>query len=267
MQAQALEVAVEGHHVARLDEVQHQLHLLGVAVPRRVHGRIAGGDDVAADVVEAVDRLVHRALVARDRRRREDDGVAAAQLDLRMVAVGHPPQRRQRLALGAGGDDDHPLVGEVADLARPHEDPLGDLDVAEAAPDADVLAHRAPDERDLAIERVGGVDDLLHAVDVRGEARHHDPPLAAREDVLEVRPDHRLRRREAVAVDVRRVAAQQQHALATELGQARDVRGRPVDGGLVELVVAGDQHGAEARCRARRRRSRESSASCAPSRA
>ncbi len=102
-----------------------------------------------------------------------------------------------------------------------------------------------PDQRDLAVERGGGVDDLLHAVDVRGEARHDDPPLAAREDLLQVRADDRLRRREAGAVDVGRVAAQQQHALAAELGQARDVGRRPVDRGLVELVVAGDQHRAE----------------------
>src|ERR1035441_10328568 len=32
---------------------------------------------------------------------------------------------------------------------------------------------------------------------------------------------------------------------AAELGQPRDVRGRAVDGRLVKLVVAGDQHGAE----------------------
>ncbi len=91
----------------------------------------------------------------------------------------------------------------------------------------------------------GGVDDLLHAVDVRREARHHDAPLAAREHVLQMRPDDRLRGREAGAVDVGGVAAQQQHALAAELGQARDIGRRPVDGRLVELVVAGDQHRAE----------------------
>ena len=54
-------------------------------------------------------------------------------------------------------------------------------------------------------------------------------------------PDARLRRREARAVGVGRVAAQQQHAVAPELGQARDVGGLAVHGRLVELVVAGDQ--------------------------
>src|SRR6202007_3383335 len=91
------------------------------------------------------------------------------------------------------------------------------------APNADVLAHRAPDQRDLAVERSSSVDDLLYAVYVRGEARHNDPSLTARKDLLEVRPDTRLRRREAVAVDVRRIATQQQHSLAPELGQTGDV--------------------------------------------
>ena len=78
VQAQPLEVAVERHHVARLDEVQHQLDLLGVAVPGGVDRRVARRDHVAADVVEAVDRLVDGALVAGDRRGREDDRVARA---------------------------------------------------------------------------------------------------------------------------------------------------------------------------------------------
>ena len=117
--------------------------------------------------------------------------------------------------------------------------------MAEVAPDPDVLTHRASHQRDLAVERVRGVDDLLDTVDVGGEARHHDPTLTAREDLLEVRADDRLRRGEAGTVDVRRVAAQQEHALAAEFGQTRYICRRTVDGRLVELVVAGDQHRAE----------------------
>ena len=122
-----------------------------------------------------------------------------------------------------------------------------------------------PTSATLRPSSCGGVDHLLHAVDVRREARHDDAALAAREDLLQVRSDDRLRRREAVAVDVRRVAAQQQHALAAELRQARDVGRLPVDGGLVELVVAGDQHRPELASRSRPRWSRESNASCGSS--
>ena len=48
------------------------------------------------------------------------------------------------------------------------------------------------DERDLAVELGGGVDDLLDAVDVRREARHDDAPVAVREGALEVGAHERL---------------------------------------------------------------------------
>ncbi len=181
------------------------------------------------------------------RGRGEDHRVALVEAHARVVVVGHAPQGGERLALGPGGDDHDALVGEVVDLPRLDQHPLRDLDVPELAADVHVLAHRAPDERDLAVERGGRVDHLLDAVDVRGEARHDDAPVAAGEDLLEVRPDPRLARREPGPVGVRRVAAQQQQAVAAELGEPRDV-GRPaVHRRLVELVVAGDEHGAELR--------------------
>ena len=240
-----LVVAVDRHHVLRAGEVDHHLDLLRVAVAGGVDRRVAGRHDLAADVVEPVDRLVDRALVAGDRRRAEDDGVAGLQLDLRVVAVGHPAQRRQRLALGAGRDDDDLLVRPLVDLARRQQHPLRDVDVPEAAADVDVLAHRAADERDLAAVLLGRVHDLLDAVDVRREAGDDDPALAAGEHAVQVRADDRLGVRDARAVDVRRVAAQQQQALAAELGQPRHVRGRAADRRLVELVVAGEEDGAE----------------------
>ena len=112
--------------------------------------------------------------------------------------------------------------------------PVGDLDVPERAADADVLAHRAPDQRDLAIERGGGVDDLLDAVDVRGEAGHDDPSLgSAAKTSSRCGPTTDSDGEKPGAVGVGRVAAEQQHALAAELGQARDVgrrRRRPASG-------------------------------------
>ena len=162
-----------------------------------------------------------------------------------MVAVRHPAQRRQRLALRAGRDDHELVVREVLDLLRADEHPLGDVDVAEHAADVRVLAHRAADQRDAPVERTSGVDHLLHAVDVRREAGDHDPALAASEHLLETRADGRLRQRHARPVGVRGVTAQEQQALAPQLGQPRDVRRHAVHRRLVELVVARHQHRAE----------------------
>jgi hypothetical protein len=187
-------VAVERHHVARLREVQQELELLLVPVSRGVDRRVARRDDVAPDVVQPVDRLVDGALVAGDRGRGEDDGVALVQLDLRVVAVGHAAQSAQRLALAAGRDDDELVVGEVRELAGLDEHAVGHLDVPEHAPDVDVLAHRPADERHLATVGHRSVDHLLDAVDVRGEAGDHDAALAAPEQVRQGRAGDRLAR-------------------------------------------------------------------------
>ena len=175
VQSQPLVVAVDRQHVAGLGQVQHQLQLLLPAVTGGVDRRVFGGHHRGADLVDAVDRFVDRALVAGDRRRREDDRVAAAQLDVAVVVVGHSAQRRERLPLAAGRDHDHLLVGEVFDLPRLDEQPLGGLGDPEVGGDVEVLAHRAPDQGDPAVEFDRGVDRLLDAVDVGGERGDDDP--------------------------------------------------------------------------------------------
>ena len=100
---------------------------------------------------------------------------------LRVVAVRHPAQRRQRLALAARRDHHELVVRVVLDLARPDSIPSGMSMWPSVAADVRVLAHRAPDQRDLAPVRGRGVDHLLDAVDVRREAGHDDAALAPRE--------------------------------------------------------------------------------------
>ena len=126
------------------------------------------------------------------------------------------------------------------------EHPLGDLDVAQRAADVDVLAHRASHQRDLAPERGGGVDHLLHAVDVGGEAGDDDPALGAAEDLLQVRARRRARRGRTPAGrrwwSRRRAAGRPREPSSASRETSA---GGAVDRGLVELVVAGEQHGAE----------------------
>ena len=167
-------VAVHRHHVLGLRQVQHQLQLLGIAVAGSVHRHVGGREDRRAQAVDAVDRLVDRPLVAGDRGGREDDGVALVQSDLRMVAVCHAAQGRQRLALAPCGDHHELVVREVLDLPGAHQHALGHVDMAEHAPDVHVLAHGAAEERDLAPELSGRVHHLLDSVDVGGEAGDDD---------------------------------------------------------------------------------------------
>ena len=126
--------------------------------------------------------------------------------------------------------------------------PVGHLDVAELAADVHVLAHRAADQRDLAAERRGGVDDLLDAMDVRGEAGDDDAALAARR-----RPPRGAGRRptrSARSPRGRRWSSRPHSSSSPSWpssARRAEVGGVAVDRRLVELVVAGDERRAE-RC-------------------
>ena len=171
--------AVDRHQVLRLADVVEVQQLAGRGVAGDVHLGVALVDDVGAPAGQAVDHAVDRVLVARDEGRGQDHRVALDDADL-VVAVGHPGQRGHRLALGAGADQDDLVVREVVERLDVHDEARRDLQVAEVTGDAHVADHRAADEGDPAAVLVGGVEDLLDAVHVAGEARHDDPLLGAR---------------------------------------------------------------------------------------
>ena len=68
--------------------------------------RLPLGDDLHAKVGQLVHDPADRDFVAGDDPRREDDRVAFAKLQL-VRAAGDAAERRARLALPAGGDDQH----------------------------------------------------------------------------------------------------------------------------------------------------------------
>src|SRR5664280_2598260 len=85
-------LAVDRHHVARLDDVVAVEELPRARVTRDMDQRIALVDDARTDPGQAVDHAVDRVLVAGDERRGEEHGVARAELDVRVLAVRHPCQ-------------------------------------------------------------------------------------------------------------------------------------------------------------------------------
>jgi hypothetical protein len=101
--------------VARLCEPEHQLELFLARVTRDVGPLDRVVVDVRSGLEQVVDRPGDVLLVARDRARADDDGVAGLDLDEAVVAVGHPGEARHRLALGAGRCDDELVVRHVLD--------------------------------------------------------------------------------------------------------------------------------------------------------
>ena len=87
-----------------------------------------------AQTVEAIDDAEHRALVAPERATKAKyDGVALLDPDLLVVPVSHSGQRRHRLALRAGRDQQHLLGRQVLDLLEVRDQPGWDLEVTEIA--------------------------------------------------------------------------------------------------------------------------------------
>src|ERR1700736_6683847 len=93
-----------------------------------VAGRVK---DPGAVLVAVVDGARDQLLVARDRRRREDDGVTRLQLHLRMLLGRDPSQRGKGLTLATARQDDEPLIRLLVDVLDLDQDVTGHLDVAQ----------------------------------------------------------------------------------------------------------------------------------------
>ena len=231
-------LAVDRHHRPRAQQRQHRAQLLGAGVARDVHGGDLLVQHLGADAREPVDRVVHAQLVPRHGLGGDDHRVATFDRDVRVVVVGDPRQRRHRLALAAGAEDQH-LVGRQIHRRLWRDDRIvGDREVAEVPRDVHVLPHRAADHRDLAPALDRDVGGLLHAVDVRGERRDEDPALAHRHQRAERLADESLRARHAGPLGVRRVAEQEVDAAVADLRQPAHVGLEAVDRRVVELPVA-----------------------------
>lgn len=116
MGSQVHGLAVNRHKVGGLGHGHQELELLLAAVTRDVNEGAVLVPHVAAKLGQAVDDLLDGLLVAGNRGRREDDGIALVDGKRLVLAVGHAGQRRQRLALRAGAHDDNLVVRQVIDI-------------------------------------------------------------------------------------------------------------------------------------------------------
>ena len=166
----------------RPDEAEQRAHLLGARVARDVHGRVLLVQHLRAAPREPVDRVVHAQLVPGHGSRGHDHGVAALDADGRMVVVGDPRQRRERLALGAGAEDQLARRGVevVAASFGCTRSPRGRGRSRGCARCSGSSSSSGRSRRPCA-DLGGDVDRLLHAVDVRGERGDQDAAGALRE--------------------------------------------------------------------------------------
>ena len=231
-------LAVHGDEELRPHEIVHELELLLARMARDVDALVAPVDDVGAELQQVVDRLGDELLVARDRRRRDDDRIARHDADLAVIGHRHARKRRHRFALAARRDDDDPAHRIVADLVDVDDCAFRRVDVAELERNVDDIDHAAAEHGHLALIAHRRVDDLLDAMDVRRERRDDDAAAAVVERLVERRTDRALARRMALALRVRRVSHHHEHALVAELRETAEIRHLAVNRRIVELEVA-----------------------------
>ena len=237
-------LAVNRHKVGGLGHGHQKLELFLAAVTRNMDEGAILIPHVAAKLGQAVDDLLDGLLVAGNRGRREDDGIALVDGERFVLAVGHTGQRRQRLALRAGAHDDNLVVRQVIDIEGIDDIGIVDVEVAQLARHAGVGEHGTSGHDDLAAALAGGVANLLQAMDMARERRDEHAARGILDGVQQVGADFGLGLGKARNRGVGGVGKQQVDAL---LGKATDggIIGRDaIDGRLVELKVARVHNGA-----------------------
>ena len=240
-------LAVDGDEEARLREREHHLLLL----LRGVAGDVQVGVAVVYDLRALAANLVYDPgngrLVAGYGARGDYDAVVRVDVYLLVLVKGHAVEPAHGLALAARRNYDRAVLGLALYLRELHERALGHLHVAELGGDAEHILHAAAGHGDLALILRGDVDNLLYALDVRGEGGDDDALLAALENLVELLGDLALALGVARALHVRGVGEEGEHALPAELAEARDVHHLALYGRDVYLEVAGVYHDADRR--------------------
>src|SRR5215467_4082575 len=152
---------------------------------RNVNVRNGLVEDLRALAKQVIDRAVHHFLIARDRRCREDDGIVWLDAHLAMILVGNARESRGWLSLAAGTYDDDLLRLELIDVLSANQHALGNVQVSKLNSHLYIVDHAASHQGDLALVAYGGIDNLLHSRNERGESSNEDTPWGVCKDFVE----------------------------------------------------------------------------------
>src|SRR5512147_161552 len=231
-------LAVHGNEVFRLDQGEHELQLFLGRMARDVDLGHLLVEDLGPVLEQVVDDPHDAALVARDHLGREHDSVALLDLEVLVFVRGHAGERAHGLALAAGGDHHDLIVREVPQGLDLEPRIRRHPEVAQVEGDLGVRDHALAVQDHLPAVHHRHVDDLLHAVDVRREGRHHDPSPGLAEDVLETSPHFLFREGVAALPGVRAVGKEREDAPVPVLREGPEVHDLAVHGRRIYLEVS-----------------------------
>ena len=247
MLAQHPILAVHGDKVTRLRQREHHLQLLLAGMTGDVQRRVAVIDDLRALLKQLVNDAADRDLVARNGRGRDDDAVAGVDRDLFVLGKRHTVQRRHRLTLAAGADDNGLAARQAADLRHVHHDAVRNVHIAELRRNAHDVFHAAAGDADLALILCRHVDNLLQAMDIGRKRRDDDALVTVLKELIKAVDHARFRGAVAGTLHVRGVRQQREHALVAELAETRQVDHAALNGREVDLEVTRVDDGADRR--------------------
>ena len=198
----------------------------------------AVGDDLDVLLDQAVDDPADRLFVAGDGARGEDHPVAGRERGARMLLLGHPRQRRARLALASRRQRQHFVARQPLERVGAEERRQA-VEIAAFAGDRDDALHRPPHHQHLPPGRQPRLRRGAQPRDVGGEGGDDDAGFRLGDELAQRARDVGLRRALALAHDIGGIADQREHALVAERAQPRLVGAAADAGVLVDLPVAG----------------------------
>ena len=212
-----------------------------LAWPGDVDARRPAVQHVAAAAEQVADHAGDRPLVAGDRPRREDHGVARPHGHLAVLVDADEGQGGERLSLAARHEHEDARRGITREQRRVEEGAVRDAQQPQLPRHVGVVRHAPPHERDGA---PGAEGQLGHALDPRdggGEAGDEEPPAGGGQDLLEGRDEVVLAPRPAALLHVRAVGQERQHALLAPRAERVHVRRLVGGGAAAHLEVAGGE--------------------------
>ena len=237
--AQVTPFTVNWHGVLWTCCVVEEQQLAAVAVTRSVNFSFLISDNLSTNLGQHVDDAKDSFLVTRNQGRGEDDEVTITYRDLTVLAACHTGQRRHRLSLSTGSDEQHLVRSHLGGFIDRDDRAAWNLKEAHLLRDFHVAHHRATVERNLTAGGDGRVDSRLYAVDVRCKGRDNHTLLSTRHQTAEGCRNIALRGRHARNIGVSGITQHEVNAFIAITRQCRKIRRTVVQRSLVQLNVTG----------------------------
>ena len=230
--------AVNRNEIFRLDQLQNQFLLFLAGVARNVNqaARIVVIHQ-RAPAEHVIEHAKDGFFVARNDARGKNDRVIFIDGNVAVIVHGNARERGHRLGLAAAGENHQAPGIEAANVLRPHDHAVGNLQQAERVRNFDVVNHVASDKGHLAVDANGNVKHLLNAVNRRRKTRQNHAARRRTGQFFDARHHRAFRRREARTLHVGGIAEEREHAFAAVFGESVQIKGRAVDRSLIDFEI------------------------------